>query len=682
MSLSHRHRQILELLLSRKDEITAGEIAAEIGVSSRTVHRELSELETILTDSGLTLQKKSGKGIQLQADPTKLEAFKRELHGLTAAHFSAQDRKLFILCTLLNEEEPVKLFTLSHELGVTIPTITHDLDELEAWVSIADLILVRRRGYGVGLSGSETNKRKMISHLARNYLDESDLFGKANHAHTPIVLKLLGLIGKDNFTKVESALWLAEDEGLNELSENDYTNLLINISIMIARIQRGKPIELHAEHHSIRQNELLTHTVDHLSKVIPIELTTAEIAYLAELLEPRGVTHPNQLLPSEDLSYMEIVWKLIRNMETRSGVRFSADRSLRDGLLSHLESALRRLQAGAHIRNPLLSQIKKDYESLFEAIRQSVDETILNIHIPDEEIGFLVMHFGASLERQKQFSRNVRAILVCTSGIGTSKMLAVRLTKELPQIDIAGHASWFEAARIPETEYDLIISTVDLPLNEEQYIKLSPLLTKEEAERLRLFIQNVTLEKDNAAKDQEDVPYDDESTTHRLHRIQQYVNEIVRIIDQFAIHRLDRSFDSLQETLHVICEYARQADYIDEVDPIVNLLLAREKQSSQVIPDTGLALFHIRSEQVKVPSFTLFRLKEDLLLDRHAPSGVRQVLLMLGPRELSKESLEVLSEISSYLLIPEMIELLKTGSGQEIKQYLSQELAAFLESKK
>jgi len=61
MSLSHRHRQILELLLSHKDEITAGEIAAEIGVSSRTVHRELSELETILTDSGLTLQKKSEK---------------------------------------------------------------------------------------------------------------------------------------------------------------------------------------------------------------------------------------------------------------------------------------------------------------------------------------------------------------------------------------------------------------------------------------------------------------------------------------------------------------------------------------------------------------------------------------------------------------------------------------------
>jgi mannitol operon transcriptional antiterminator len=682
MSLSQRHRQILELLLSRNDDITAGEIAAEINVSTRTVHRELSELETILADSGLVLQKKSGKGIQLQANPVELEAFKRKLQVVTAVEYSPQERKLFILCTLLEEDEPVKLFTLSHELRVTIPTITHDLDELEDWIQKIDLILIRRRGYGVGLSGTEANKRKMISRLARNYLDESDLFGKTTHSQSPVTIKLLGLIGKENFTKVEAALWHPEDEGLNELSESDYTQLLINISITIARIQKGKQIELHAESYSIRQSTLLTHTIEQLSKVIPLEFTTAEISYIAELLQPKEVAHPNQLLPFEELSYMEIVWKLIRRMEENSGIRYSEDRSLRDGLLSHLESALRRLQAGATIRNPLLTQIKKDYEDLFEAVRLAADETIKELVIPDEEIGFLVMHFGASLERQKQFRRNVRAILVCTSGIGTSKMLAVRLTKALPQIDIIGHASWFEAARIPETEYDLIISTVDLPMDEEQYIKLSPLLTKEEAERLRLFIQNVTLQKDNEASDKEEVSHEAHSTTERLHRIQQYVNEIVRLIDQFSVHCLEQSFDSLQETLRVICEYARQSNFIDEVEPIVQLLLAREQLSSQVIPDTGLALFHIRSEQVRVSSFTLFRLQADLLLDQLTPSGVRQVLLMLGPQELSKESLEVLSEISSFLLIPEMIELLKTGSQSEIKQFMSQELAAFLENKK
>lgn len=59
MNISNRQRQILELLLNRKDEITAGEIAAEIKVSTRTVHRELSELEEILAAYDVSLHKKN-----------------------------------------------------------------------------------------------------------------------------------------------------------------------------------------------------------------------------------------------------------------------------------------------------------------------------------------------------------------------------------------------------------------------------------------------------------------------------------------------------------------------------------------------------------------------------------------------------------------------------------------------
>ncbi|NBD23233.1 BglG family transcription antiterminator [Paenibacillus glycinis] len=681
MKLSHRHRQILELLLARSEDVTAGEIAAEINVSTRTVHRELSELETVVGEMGAALQKKSGTGIHLQADGEKLQALRSLLLESKAVEYSAQDRKLIVLCLLLQENEPLKLFTLSRELGVTVPTVTSDLDELEERIKQADLVLVRRRGYGVSLGGSESNMRGMIARLARSFLDESDLFGRSDQPQGPATARLLALIGKSYFGQVEEALWQAADDELNALPEKEYTQLLIRIAIAIARIRAGRPIELRPEKQSERRRELSADVIAHLSQAVGLAFSTAETAYIAGLLEPRRAAHPNQLLPEEALGYMELVWKLVRNMEARSGVRYSADRSLRDGLLGHLESALKRLRTGANIRNPLLAQIKRDYEGLFRELRDAVNETLTETEVPDEEIGYLVMHFGASLERQKQFRRNVRAIIVCTSGIGTSKMLAVRLTKELPQVDIVGHASWFEAARIPESEYDLIISTVELPLDEERYVKLSPLLTPEETERLRFFIQNVTLRKDDA-----DLPGTD---THAFgepfampDRVQRYVDEIVGIVERFVVRELENSFDSLQATLAAMCGYARQAGVIDDEAPIVRLLLQRERQSSQVIPDTGLALFHVRSELVRLPSLGLFRLREDLVLEGSAPSGVRQVLLMLGPRELSKESLEVLSEISSYLLIPQMVELLQDGSRAEIQRFLSRELEAFLETKK
>lgn len=103
------------------------------------------------------------------------------------------------------------------------------------------------------------------------------------------------------------------------------------------------------------------------------------------------------------------------------------------------------------------------------------------------------MHFGAAIERSKQFPWKVRAVLVCTSGIGSSKLLAVRIHKELPQIELIGHLSWYEAVRLPADDYDLIISTVNLPLASDRYIKISPLLTEDEATKLRAFIHDITL---------------------------------------------------------------------------------------------------------------------------------------------------------------------------------------------
>ncbi|WP_241781606.1 PTS sugar transporter subunit IIA [Paenibacillus sp. DMB5] len=101
--------------------------------------------------------------------------------------------------------------------------------------------------------------------------------------------------------------------------------------------------------------------------------------------------------------------------------------------------------------------------------------------------------------------------------------------------------------------------------------------------------------------------------------------------------------------------------------------------SSQVIPDTGLALFHTRSSHILMSSLTLYRLQEPVVLEGN--TEVRVILLMLAPRRLSKESLEVLSEISAMLLNSELVKLLEERTESEIRSYLSSELLHFFENK-
>ncbi|AEI38960.1 BglG family transcription antiterminator [Paenibacillus mucilaginosus] len=675
MRVSTRQRQIIQLLLLRRDGITAGEIAEEIKVSTRTVHRELDELEAVLAEYGVELLKKAGKGLLLQAPGEELEALHRRLFEAVPEDYTAEDRKALILCMLLQAEEPVKLFALAHSLKVTVPTVTNDLDELEGWLARSGLTLVRRRGYGVELTGEEDGLRSMLSLLAMQHLDEADLFGRPEDlAREPVKRRLLELIGRPHLKAAEDALWAADRLWLKLLAEHEYARLLIRMSVMLGRIREGRQIR------EVQQEQQLP---EHLLKLAE-ELSPAlgglppeEVRYLAGLLQLADTPDRHGLVPEANPGSMDLAKRLVSVLEAELQAGFGEDRQLLEGLTSHLESALPRIREGFQIRNPLLSQIRRDYDRLFVQIREAADTVLPGLPIPDEEIGFLVMHFGASLERLKSLRRSVRAVIVCTSGIGSSKMLAIRLNKELPQVEIITHASWYEAVRIPEEEYDLIISTVDLPLEEHRYIKLSPLLTTEESERLRRFIREVTLQRGPGRGGVGSPPAE---SLERLHRLQAYLNEIVSIVDQFQVHGPLEAHGGLRGILEEACGRVRQRAEITDLPAVVELLLERQKMSSQVIPDTGIALFHTRSGQIGTPSFTLFTLREELPLESGEGAGVKHLLLMLGPRELSKESLEVLSEISSFLLDAEFVELLKQGSEEEIRLELSTKLTEFFES--
>jgi mannitol operon transcriptional antiterminator len=678
MIVSNRQRRLLELLLRRQGEVTAGEIAEELQISARTVHRDLQELEPMLAASGLELVRKSGIGISLQGSGAALDRFKERLDASVSDAYSHEERKALILCRLLAEDEPVKLFSLAHQLHAAIPTVTRDLDELEPQLRSQGLELVRRRGYGVEIAGDEENKRNLIVAMAQLYLDDSELFGASSDAAKagPVAEQLLKLVGKNVFHAVEQLLWKLEEQWPRRLSETAYTRLLLRLSVALAR-QR--------EHRFIRRQDRTANLPD--SPVLDRFLETfgpgwpeAEKAYVRRLLdeakEEADAGDAAALLGRYGPALAETAVALIRAVGKRWDVPFDRDRSLLDGLIRHLGPALERLRAFGKIRNPLLPQIKKDYGALFEAVRAGAADVLREYQVPEEEIGYLTMHFGASAERWRMFPRTVRALLVCTSGIGSSKLLAVRINKEIPQIELLGHYSWYEAARIPPDRCDLIISTVDLPIAPDRYIKISPLLTREEKERLLDAVWKIATDPGHAppppaAESKEEGPLE------RLKRVNAYTAEAVQLLDRFEVADLEpggRKRD-LETVLAAMLERAKRHEAVRNPGAIVRQLIERENSASQLISGTTVALFHTRSEWVSKPLLLLFRLSAPLPL---AAGEARQLLMMLAPSELSRSGLEVLSEISAMLLLPEMIRLLQEGGAEEIKAFVSAQLEEWL----
>src|SRR5690625_8014657 len=63
--ISGRERKIVEALLKARQAITMSELASELGVSSRTIHRDLKNVEEIVSAFDTTLVRKSGSGLEM-----------------------------------------------------------------------------------------------------------------------------------------------------------------------------------------------------------------------------------------------------------------------------------------------------------------------------------------------------------------------------------------------------------------------------------------------------------------------------------------------------------------------------------------------------------------------------------------------------------------------------------------
>lgn len=178
MYISARERQILELIISNLNGITVKTIADQIEVSERTVHRDLKAIEDLLAEFNLSLKKQSGVGIQLVGGEQDVKEVELRLLNSSYTEYTPDERHTLILCTLLEAKEPVKLTSLAIDLQVTVATISNDLNKLEEWLTDSDLALIRKRGYGVQVEGTERAKRKAISRLLTEHHNLQTTFFK------------------------------------------------------------------------------------------------------------------------------------------------------------------------------------------------------------------------------------------------------------------------------------------------------------------------------------------------------------------------------------------------------------------------------------------------------------------------------------------------------------------------
>ncbi|MCH4889526.1 transcription antiterminator [Acidaminobacter sp. JC074] len=607
MQLSNRKKQILAILIREDAYVTAANISKELSVSRRTILRELASVEEWLNQQGIDLKKVTGKGMCITVDQDVRSELSKQLDHEKVDHtYTPYERQRKILLELLNASQPLKIFYFSHMLGVSEATVSYDLDKIDTWLASYHLNLIRKPGFGIVIEGRESNFRKAIIHLFNEYFDRGELlhlikddFIDQNtlYKKTSVKNTLLDVVGYSLLESIEEALKVSNALEAYQLADNAYASLVIHLSLAIKRLNNGENI--HFNHQKLeeikesREFEMGYKIAKAIESTFSIMIPDDEIGYIAMHLQGARLrlTRNNRLeIKVQDYEVIYLIEKLIQEMETITGYILVGNQQLVSGLINHFGPAIARIKQGVEIKNPLLEEMKVRYPLYFNSVSKAVKilEKHLQVLIPDDEIAYLTMHFAAAVESiKKNASSYWKVAIVCSTGIGSSKLLEARIKKQYKNMIIQSVLSSIELKKQDLSEIDLIISTVKVEVN-KPIVVVSPLLLEEDMRRVENVLNSLTPLREDKESISKNINF-----VQKLNELSTITEAALEILNNYFILRVEKpSLDAFSQ---------KAADYICfdcPKDELVDELKLREEKGITWFDEKKGRLLHCQSKVV------------------------------------------------------------------------------------
>ena len=188
----------------------------------------------------------------------------------------------------------------------------------------------------------------------------------------------------------------------------------------------------------------------------------------------------------------DYMMSVIGEVDDQYHLKLKEDSELYCAMFNHLECMIHRIQSKLFLENPILNSLKKEmvYEYEIASYFMSKFSTRYDINPTEDEIGYLTFYIGAALERMKEKGRQVLTVtLVCTTGVGTSQFLSVKLGRLFPDLEITNVIPGNQAAALKPGEQDLVISTVPLQRDDLNVIQVSSVLNDTDVRRIERYIE-------------------------------------------------------------------------------------------------------------------------------------------------------------------------------------------------
>ncbi|MCP0888012.1 BglG family transcription antiterminator [Ligilactobacillus sp. WILCCON 0076] len=425
-------------------------LAIELGMTDRQLEYTIEKINALLKESKIEGIRYDENSVSTSVETYKyLVNIRGNIEISTDKYiFSKKERVLLISLILINGNRYISLLHLQDYLGVSQSTISKDLKVLENNILRYNLHLNYDRREGYKILGRENDVRTYLNRVVASKVGSIDI--------EILDYYIKRYMDVDEYEVEVLVRKSAEKYGINFV-ENRITEFSYIICINLKRL-KDKPnyIQNSAKKYAIEnKNEY------QMVKYILLNLDISNknsVLYITMLCLCSTIGEITISEKSEKV--FEYNRKFINNFQNISGISFEKNNKIVMQMYTHFRSMFYRVAFEYPIYNPLTAQIKKKYNDVFKLVEKSIDFLGKEFHgFPEEEIAYLTIHLvGFIYKENNKRDRNIKAVIICSNGVGTSALAYLQLTSIFPNIKFLEPVN-FEDLKFSLNSIDLIFST-------------------------------------------------------------------------------------------------------------------------------------------------------------------------------------------------------------------------------
>ena len=472
-SIDYKEFKILTLCKS-KEFANINHMAEELKVTTRSVRTYIKQLNENLGEDIAQIIYVKGYGYKLEIKNKEAFELLFEENKKISFDFNVKDERILYLLDFFTEfNDVITIDQLAEQISVGRTTIVNDIKSTREILNEYNLDLIKKQNFGMWLKGNEFDKRLLLINYiykdSKNDLKNSKYVnGVDARLLKQLKTKILRLFKDDNFYAT------------NQIFEETIKYILVQI----VRIKNGNEIVEYDK----RFDLLGSYDEYNLSQKIKviveenfdITLNEYETLYLTLPLVSGNAAPISKFMsnkPQLRENISDLMEKIFKEIYIRMGIIIS-DQTLRDNLGYHLEFTLNRLLFNIKLKNLLLEDMKENYVLPYNLAKISADviENVYNLVMPEDEIGYIAIHFGSYLEKNIISNTLQKVAIVCSTGLGATNLITIRIRKIIGENVEIDTFSIFDIDKVNLSQYDLVFTTSDIDINSKSVLKIDTIL--------------------------------------------------------------------------------------------------------------------------------------------------------------------------------------------------------------